>query len=344
LVNGATQPLRQDGRKVTFQVVPGSQSVVLGYREERGTALFFRASEVDVGLDTVNSNVTFMVPGGRWLLFTGGPRLGPAVLFWSLLAVLLVVAVVLGRNKKTPLVTWHWLLLAVGLSQVHIVLAAFFVAWLMALGYREKNEGADLSPTMFNLRQIALVGLTLMAVGVLFASIYKGLLGDPEMQVRGNLSSLTELRWFQDRGETTLPTPWMISAPLLVYRALMLAWALWTALAVVRWLRWGFQAFTAGGAWKKSPPRPATPPRGAYGQAYAGPMPQGPVPQGAYPQPQQGPYPPQPGTAPQGQAPVAENPAEPQSPEGTAQSPSAAEQSPAARTDEDGEDEGEDDL
>lgn len=345
LVNGATQPIRQDGRKVTFQVVPGSQSVVLGYREERGTAFFFRASEVDVGLDTVNSNVTFMVPGGRWLLFTGGPRLGPAVLFWSLLAVLLVVAVVLGRNKKTPLVTWHWLLLAVGLSQVHIVLAAFFVGWLVALGYREKNDGTDMAPGLFNLRQIALVGLTLMAVGVLFASIYKGLLGDPEMQVRGNMSSLSELRWFQDRGETTLPTPWMISAPLLVYRALMLAWALWTALAVVRWLRWGFQAFTTGGAWKKSPPRPATPPRGAYGQAFAGPMPQGaPVPQGAYPQPQQGQYPQEPGTAPQAQAPVAENPAMPQSREGTAQGPSAAQESPPAKTDADGEDEGEDDL
>jgi len=32
---------------------------------------------------------------------------------------------------------------------------------------------------------------------------------------------------------------WVISVPLLVYRLAMLAWALWLALALLRWLRWG---------------------------------------------------------------------------------------------------------
>ena len=38
--------------------------------------------------------------------------------------------------------------------------------------------------------------------------------------------------------------------PLLVYRAAMLAWALWLALALLRWLRWGWGCFTAGGGWR----------------------------------------------------------------------------------------------
>ena len=253
VLNGATQPIRQDGRKVTFPVVPGTQNAVLRWREEVGVSPFFAVSAVDVGAPSVNANVAIDVPAGRWLLLAGGPRLGPAVLFWSLLAVLLVVAIVLGRNDKTPLKTWHWLLLAIGLSQVHIVLAALFVLWLLALGYREKSESKDLSPTLWNLRQIGLVWLTAVAMGVLFASIYKGLLGDPEMQVRGNGSSLDHLRWFQDRTEGVLPVPWMLSVPILVYRALMLAWALWTAVALVRWLKWGFAAFMTGGAWKSSP-------------------------------------------------------------------------------------------
>lgn len=252
-LNGATQPIRQDGQKVTFPVVPGAQTAVLAWREEGGISPFYSVSAVDVGAPSVNANVEIDVPGGRWLLLAGGPRLGPAVLFWSLLAVLLVVAIVLGRNDKTPLKTWHWLLLAVGLSQVHIVLAAFFVVWLLALGYREKSEGKTLSVVAFNLRQMGLVVLTVVAITVLFASIYKGLLGDPEMQVQGNGSNLSILRWFQDRTDGTLPVPWMLSVPILVYRALMLAWALWTALAIVRWLKWGWGAFTTGGGWKSSP-------------------------------------------------------------------------------------------
>jgi hypothetical protein len=226
-----------------------------------------------VGAPSVNARVNVSLPGGRWLLFAGGPRLGPAVLFWSLLAVLLVVAVVLGRNEKTPLKTWHWLLLAVGLSQVPIVLAAFFVAWLLALGYRKESDGASLSPATFNVRQVGLVLLTLVAMSVLFASIYKGLLGDPEMQVRGNGSSLDELRWFQDRSEGSLPTPWVLSVPILVYRGLMLAWALWTALAIVSWLKWGWGAFGVGGMWKPFPkpaPRPVPGWVVAQGAAYQG--------------------------------------------------------------------------
>ncbi len=316
VINGATQPIRQDGRKVTFPVVPGAQTVVLGFREDRGLSPFFAIAEVDVGTPTVNSNVVVDVPGGRWLLFVGGPRLGPAVLFWSLLAVLLVVAVVLGRNKKTPLKTWHWLLLAIGLSQVHIALGGLFVLWLLALGYRAGSDGAKLSPATFNLRQLGLVALTLAAIGVLFASIYNGLLGAPEMQVRGNGSSLSQLRWFQDRTDASLPVPWLVSLPILAYRGLMLGWALWTALAVIRWLKWGWGAFTTGGGWKKSPPPPKPqfqmhPGWGpGQGHGFQGQGPQGPQ-QGAQ-GPQQGAQGPQPGPQGPQQGPQGQGWAQPQ--------------------------------
>jgi hypothetical protein len=40
----------------------------------------------------------------------------------------------------------------------------------------------------------------------------------------------------------------------------MLAWALWLAMAVLRWMRWGLQAWTAGGWWRPLRQRPAPPP------------------------------------------------------------------------------------
>src|SRR5262249_34452888 len=124
-VNGMTQPVRQEGRKVTLQIVPGAQNVSMTWRQTSGMNPFFRAPEVDLGAPSVNTTIT-VSPGSRWVLFTGGPAVGPAVLFWSGLLVMLCVAALLARIKWTPLRTAHWLLLAIGLSQVDVVLAAIF--------------------------------------------------------------------------------------------------------------------------------------------------------------------------------------------------------------------------
>ena len=252
-VNGVTQPVRQDGGKVTLAIVPGSQNAVLTWRQTPPIGLSFRTPEVDLGAPSVNTSVT-VEAGDRWILFVFGPRVGPAVLFWSLLLVLLFVAASLGRIRWTPLRWWHWTLLAIGLSQVPIVLGALFAGWLIALGWRK--ERPELPPVWFDVRQIVLVGWTVIALVLLGVSIHQGLLGTPEMQLRGNGSSYSMLRWFQDRSGTTLPTASLISVPILVYRIAMLAWALWVALALVRWLRWGWTAFSEGGLWKKMPPPP----------------------------------------------------------------------------------------
>jgi len=275
-INGATQPIRQVDRAVTVPIVPGAQTVVLAWREPRGIATTYAASPVDVGAPNVNATTTIAVPGGRWLLLAGGPRVGPAVLFWSLLLVLLVVAVALGRNRWTPLRTWHWLLVAIGLSQIDVLAGATFVGWLIALGWRSRDPGEHLRPFVFNLRQLALIAWTIVALGILGASVYGGLLGAPAMQVRGNGSTYDLLRWFTDRSGATLPTPWIISVPLLAYRGAMLAWALWIALALLRWLRWGWTSFTSGGGWKASPrvaPIPFVPSQGAYRDQGARPYP-----------------------------------------------------------------------
>jgi hypothetical protein len=254
-INGAEQPIRQQDARVVLPIVPGPQEVVLGGRQARGLAAFFRTPELDLGAPSVNATLTLAAPSSRWLLFVGGPRVGPAVLFWSLLLILLVVSWVLGFNSWTPLRAWQWMLLVIGLSQVDVAEGAVFVGWLLALGWRARQRGEDLRAMAFNLRQLAIVVLTTIALGILAHALYQGLLGAPEMQVRGNGSSSSLLRWFADRTGPSLPTAWMISVPILVYRAVMLAWALWIALALLGWLRWGWSAFSAGGLWRRSPRR-----------------------------------------------------------------------------------------
>lgn len=267
-INGQSQPIRQEGRTVSIPLVPGGQSVELSWREPTGLTTSWRTPTVDVGTPTVNADLEVQLPQDRWVLLVRGPGLGPAVLFWSFLLVLLLVSIGLGRSKWTPLSTRQWLLLALGLSQVPIPAIGFVFGWLLFLGWRERQT--ELTSGWFNLRQLALVGVTGIALIILGASVYEGLLGLPEMQVQGNGSTAMHLRWFLDRTETTFPTAWVFSVPMLVYRGAMLAWSLWMALALLSWLKWGWKAFAHTGLWKRAPKvvppptqpvaRPAPPP------------------------------------------------------------------------------------
>jgi hypothetical protein len=70
------------------------------------------------------------------------------------------------------------------------------------------------------------------------------------MQVAGNGSLAGELRWYQDRAGAELPQPGLVSIPILAYRGVMLAWALWLAFALLGWLRWGWAQYTRGELWR----------------------------------------------------------------------------------------------
>jgi len=253
------QPLRQEGLRVAIPLSPGQHGVTLRWREPRGIRALFRGSQVDLGVPSVNAHTELVVPGGRWVLFAGGPTLGPSVLFWSALLIVAGLAVLLGRIPWTPLRTRHWLALGVGLTQAPLPASALVAVWLLALGWRGRMPEAERtrSPVGFDLLQVTLALLTLMALGALFFAIQTGLLGSPDMKIAGNGSTSDLLRWYQDRAGATLPRPWLLSLSLWFYRGAMLVWALWVAQALVGWLRWGWEQWSQGGYWLRRRPKPA---------------------------------------------------------------------------------------
>jgi hypothetical protein len=256
-IEGFPQPIRLENGKVTLPVVPGRQTIAIAWRDPRGITPLLRSPEVDLGAPAVNVSLRIAPPRDRWVLAVAGPRRGPAVLFWSLLVVVALLAGGLARLRITPLRWRHWMLLGVGLTQVPAAVAALVVGWLLTLGWR-RERGAALGDRAFRNLQRLIVLWTPVALAGLFFAIEQGLLGLPEMQVRGNGSSASELLWYQDRSGTALPRALLLSVPLLAYRAAMLAWALWLALALLGWLRWGWSAFSEGGLWRSSrPARPA---------------------------------------------------------------------------------------
>jgi hypothetical protein len=252
------QPLRQSGAGVTLPLHPGVQTAVLKYREPVGLGVLYRPRFPALGAPATNVHAEISMPPERWVLALGGPRLGPAVLFWSELVVLLLVALGLGRTSLTPLRARHWLLLGLGLAQLPVLASGVVAGYLLVLGLRRRLADVD-GKWFFDARQLALAGWTIVAVVVLFVAVREGLLSAPDMRVAGNDSQATLLRWFSDRAGEALPAPWVVSLPLLVYRVAMLAWALWLALAVIGWSRWAWACFAAGGVWR--PLRPLRAPR-----------------------------------------------------------------------------------
>lgn len=250
-IDGVPQPIRQDGERVTLPVTPGTHTAELRLRDDAGIATLFRSAAIDAGLPSVNTRVNVGLGQDRWVLLLGGLPLGPAVLFWGVLAVVVLVALGLGRLHWTPLATWQWVLLGVGLTQTQVWVGLVIVGWLLALGWRTRLDPAALSRRGFNALQLGLFLLTLFAIAMLFEAVKHGLLGYPQMQIAGNESSAWDLRWYRDRSDAELPRAWILSVPLWVYRALMLAWALWLAFALLRWLRWGWESVSAGGLWRK---------------------------------------------------------------------------------------------
>ncbi len=261
MIDGKEVVLQQSADTLTIPVRPGKQQIEISWRSTQGMTRKMSTEPVDLGIASVNSSIMMRVPSSRWILFTGGPRIGPAVLFWGELLVYIIFALLLGRIRITPLSTAQWLLLSLGLSQISAPLAAVVVGWLLLLGLRKTKGLPTDKPALYNLAQIALVLISFAALGCLFLVIQKGLLGHPDMQIGGNFSTLHELRWYQDRTGSLLPTAWVFSVPLLAYRISMLIWALWLAIALLRWIRWGWDCFAQGGIWQKKSKMPNMKPK-----------------------------------------------------------------------------------
>ncbi|MGI9284347.1 MAG: hypothetical protein ACR2P1_03085, partial [Pseudomonadales bacterium] len=252
MLDGQEFPLPSDAQQLSLPLHPGTQQLQLHWQVATAMQLQIETPALDLGLPASNINLEMHVPAGRWLLFVGGPSIGPAMLVWGVVLVIVAMSVLLGRLTFLPLPTWEWLLLGIGMSTVNAYGAVLMVLWFFAMHARGALT-MQLSRWQFNGTQLLLVTLTLVAFVSLLASIPLGLLGSPNMQVAGNGSSSSVLYWYQDRSVALLPQGWILSLPIWVYRVVMLLWSLWLAFAVIKWLQWAWQKFSHEALW-----RPAT--------------------------------------------------------------------------------------
>ena len=250
-IDGQNQTLRAEDGELTLPILPGEHTVEIAWRAPGGMGFRTWSPEVDLGAPAGNIRTSLSRPSDRWLIATSGPQLGPAVLYWTELVVLLLAAVILGRIRLVPLATWQWVILGLGFSTFSWAALAAVVVWLFVCGARERFGVAALNWWQFNLLQVLIVGLTVIAMLSIISALPQGLLGTPDMHVVGYGSRAALLSWFADHSVAVLPRASLITVPMWIYKVLILAWALWLSFALVRWLPWAWNCFTRDGFWRQ---------------------------------------------------------------------------------------------
>lgn len=249
-LNGTAIPVRIEGGKLIVPVRPGEQSLAVSWKENRPLGTFASAGAIQLPVESANINTVINVPDNRWILATAGPLRGPAVRFWTVLTCCLLAAWSLSRMRLSPLSSPEWMLLSIGLTQVPLVAGLTVVAWLLFLEWRGRDAFRSFGALSHNLLQVVLIALTAVTLVIFVAVVAEGLLGNPDMFIRGNDSTRSSLRWYSPQSATMLPTPGCVSVSIWWFRLLMLAWALWLAASLIRWLTWGWSQFSSGGCFK----------------------------------------------------------------------------------------------
>ena len=244
---GRAIPVRKEGSKLIIPLRPGEQVISVGWKENTPLTVRARGDAIRLPVESANIQTSMQMGQDRWVLWASGPRRGPAVRFWGILVTSLIAAAALGRVPHSPLLTLEWMLLMIGLTQVPLAAAFVVIGWFFVLRWRASSGFQNLGWLSYNTVQLLLTGLTLGAMGILLYAVGEGLLGNPKMFILGNGSTQTLLRWFQARSEALLPQCECLSVSIWWYRFLMLLWALWLAVSVLRWLGNAWKTFASGG-------------------------------------------------------------------------------------------------
>ena len=243
--------------RVKVPLTPGSQSVEVEFQIPTAIGIVSSTPAVALPGGGANIRIHYTLPRDRWPLYISGPAIGPAMLYWGVLCVIVLAALALPHLARKlgfdiPVSPLGWLLLGLGLSTVNgygvLIIAAMF---FMLAARKQLIKPDQLAWWKFNLLQCAIVFWVVVAVFSMLSAIPMGLLSIPEMKVVGNGSASHYYQYYQDIvGSEGLPSATVISVPMLAYRSVMLLWSLWLSTQLITWAGWAWQCFLENGHWQ----------------------------------------------------------------------------------------------
>lgn len=246
-LNDTMLPRQLTSTGYQLQVPPGSHTLVLEWDQAQNMPLHLTTAALKLSVPAANIWLEIAKPNDRWLLALGGPASGPALLFWGMLALALLLAWGVAKSGSTPLQRRDAVLLFVGMSAISLWVPVALTVALMLVGWRGRQYG--LTGNWARLRVLSLVMLLTGTLLALLVAVPQGLMSSPDMalqQIHGDYDTLV---WYQDVALAEWPQAWIFSLPLWVYQIAMLLWALWLASSLLRWLPWCWQQLSAGGFW-----------------------------------------------------------------------------------------------
>jgi hypothetical protein len=131
--DGQALNLRLLDGKLSLPVVPGSQTLRGAFRDADGGGIQRAHAGDRARIACGQRCADLQLPADRWLLATFGPPVGPAVLYWGELIVMIALACGLARTRRTRLTLRDWLLLRLGFSTFSWIALLVVVAWLFAI-------------------------------------------------------------------------------------------------------------------------------------------------------------------------------------------------------------------
>jgi hypothetical protein len=255
-INGQTMNTPA-ANEVIIPLRPGEQSVMIEFQSQTEMGLISRSPAVQLEDGATNIQLHYSLPRDRWPLYLSGPAIGPAMLFWGVLCVIVLGALLLPRvakatNLAMPITLGDWLLLGLGLSTVNSYGVLIIAVMFFILAARKQRVTPDsMTRFTFNTMQFAIVCWVMIAALTMIAAIPMGLLSNPQMQVVGNGSSSHFYNYYQDiAGEAGFPVVTVVSLPMLAYRAVMLLWSLWLSTRLLQWAGWAWGCFVEHGGWR----------------------------------------------------------------------------------------------
>jgi hypothetical protein len=255
-VDGNSVPVRPDKGELPLSLLVGEHTVEIQWTAPRGAGLLTKPDRIEIGAPASNLTTNISLPEDRWPLFTHGQGVGTVVLYWGEVAAFALLAWLLALRRGSPLPFRDWLLLGLGLSTLSWTVFVIVAIWLLVMRWRTDWQHAATKRWSFNLVQLALAAITVIAVtSLVFSGVRYGLLAQPDMALAGPFAYPNGFQWFLDRTDSLLPQPAVLSVPMWVYRVLMFAWAAWAAMALRRWVVASWHAWIAGGFWRAKPPK-----------------------------------------------------------------------------------------
>ncbi|MGS2718857.1 hypothetical protein ACVBE9_11830 [Eionea flava] len=240
---------------------PREQTLEVVFQVPQRVAVISRSPQILLPDSASNIVVEYRLPRDRWPLYVNGPAIGPAMLYWGVLLVIILAALGLPYLTRrlaldVPISTIGWLLLGLGLSTINsygvLVIAIMF---LLLSARKQYINPLSMSRLQFNTLQIGIFLWVAFALISVLIAIPMGLLSTPEMKVVGNGSSSHFYRYYQDGSGGELPIATVVSVPLFAYRVVMLLWALWLSTRLIQWAIWTWQCVKEKGVWQTKPPQ-----------------------------------------------------------------------------------------